>query len=201
MLGISLFVLVIVALFFLFRFKRQREIKAFMEAEYTAFVVEKNRSLADGSETPNASARVIGAAVENHENRNAEAGGSSESRVVYRKRDAVFDEVTRSLLITLYQVLDNGFQVLVKVPLADLVRSEQSDSRGNFTERAKVDFVICRKADLKVVCGIQLAGGGADSIAAIFRQVDLPFITLSVGSSYSADELKDMLHEILPAGE
>lgn len=204
MLGFSIFVVVIVALVFLFRLKRQKEITSFKDANFADFVdygAEKDGAGRSSEEITEIAASVIAASARTIENQNAGAvaGASVESEIVYRKRETVFDDVTRSFLQTLYQVLDNNFQVLVKVLVTDLVLSENSDKSIALVSKDRVDFVVCQKADFKVVCGIQLHGGAIDRISEIFNQVDIPFINLQVGVTYSSDELRAKLKGVLPA--
>jgi hypothetical protein len=199
MLGLSIFVIVLVTLIFLFRLKRQREIEAFKDADFSNFNPDNDRSATNSGEIEEITARAITAAARMTENPTAsDAPESPEAEIEYQKREAVFDDVTGALLLTLYQVLDNEFQVLVKVPVSDLIRSRNPAEMSVLLPGDKVDFVICQKADLKVVCGIQLGGGAVDSISAMFKEVGIPFITLGVGAAYSATELKDKLEGVLP---
>ena len=200
MLGFSIFVIVTATLVFLFRLKREREIEAFRDADFVDLVgfdadiegatADEVADIAAGVVAP--SARTIG-----HRNVN-EVPGSPGASVLYRKREAVFDDVTRTFLLTLYQLLGYDYQVLIKVPVTDLVRSRDPADVNVLSPSEKVDFVICRKTDLTVVCGVQLAGGAVDGIATIFDQVNIPFVTLSVGAAYSVDELRDKLEGLLP---
>jgi len=205
MLGLSIFIVIIAALVFLFRLKRRREVEAFKDANFADFVEsdpDKQGSGVSSGEISEIAASVIASSARTIENRKvSEAAASIEAGIVYQKREAVFDDVTRAFLLTLYQVLDNDFQVLVKVPVADLVRGRDANDMSVLPSNDKVDFVICRSADLKVVCGIQLHGGAVDSISAIFSQVEIPFVNLRVGVAYSADELKEKLEGVLPAGQ
>ena len=200
MLGLSIFIIIIATLIFLFRLKRQREVEAFKDSNFADFVefdADKDGSSSD--EITELAASVIATSARAIEDKQVnEASSSTEAGIVYLKREAVFDDVSRAFLLTLYQVLDNNFQVLVKVPVTDLVRSPDTAEKSVLTPNDKVDFVICRSTDLKVVCGIQLHGGSVDTIAAIFSQVEIPFLNLSVGVAYSADELAEKLEGVLP---
>ena len=80
----------------------------------------------------------------------------------------------------------------------DLVRSENPNVVNILLVNDRVDFVICDKTSLNMLCGIQLHDPAMERIKTVFDQVDIPLIELKVGATYSNAELKEILSGVLP---
>jgi len=203
MLGFLVFIIVIIVLVLLFRLQRRREIDSFKDANFADFVEfdgEQSSSVADPDEASEIAVNALAASARAIEQRETRADSKDHAEAaLYQKRDAIFDEVTRAFLLTLYEVLANNFQVLVHVPVAALVRNRRAEKGPVAAPGEEIDFVICRKTDLAVVCGIQLHTSAGDRIAEILKQVDIPLVNLKVGVDYSSDELAEELEGVLPA--
>jgi len=206
---VFIFVIVLIVMFYLFRLKRKREMAEFKDANFADFVeFEADKPTATGGEgaVTAIAANVISAAATSIEERSkpvAELMPTSKEK--FEMRDSLYDEVTRSFLTNLYRVLGDSYSVIPNIELSDLINAggEAGNPSGALSE--SIDFTICDKADLTVLCCIQLSGGSGKHLKKIFSQLGVPFIKLSVGASYSELEIKEYLQGIVtfagPAGQ
>jgi hypothetical protein len=195
------FVIVLIVMFYLFRLKRKREMAEFKEANFADFVEfeadQPKTSGGDDAVTEIAASVISAAATTIDERNNPVVDLASTSNETFQLRDSLYDEVTRSFLANLYRVLGDNYSVIPKLRLSDLINGGRESGKpfGVLTE--SIDFTICDKADLTVLCCIQLSGGSGEHLEKIFSQLGVPLLNLSVGVSYSELEIKDYLDGIV----
>lgn len=200
---------VIISVVYLFRWMRQREIDAFLEADMKAFHTFKVSQ--KESEAPDpilARAETYAAlnpgAVKPVRLESEEASDplllSSPDPTLHFLREQTFDEVTRNLLLQLLQIVPPDVVVLRDVPLSEFVRVAEG---GDYKLTSyRVAFLLCTADTLSVICGLQLkepvsALSGADFVKGVFNDIGRPLLELPVSNDVSAVELNDMLMPVL----
>lgn len=196
MTGFLVSTVIVVVAVLLLRYWRKREMEAFLETDLSVLDEFAEREKAtDGAGQRDVTANVV----------NMPAGNTSpatSSSPAYQLREEIFDDVHRSCLKALDQVIQEHHRVFVHVPLQDLVRSDPGESRDRL-QSSTLSFLLCDRNSLAVVCGIHLKGAGSSEVERhafveeVFRQIDKPLITLPMVTSFSALEVEESLAHIL----
>jgi hypothetical protein len=134
----------------------------------------------------------------------------------YEKQPALFTPAERAFLLILLQALPTAYQLFGKVRLADLIKPtdnlNESDRWRAFNKiSAKhVDFVICRRDDLRVVGAIELDDSSHQRpdrqardafVDAALAAAGLPILHVKVARHYPVPKLKQALAEKLGIDE
>lgn len=200
MTGFVIFAGVIAVMVIIFRHWRKREMEAFLETDLSVFEEFNIAGDSENADPDQIKALAIAANVVS-----MPVGADKENvpgASVFRVKDKAFDDVHRSCLQTLDQVIDERFRVFVHVPIQDLARSDEKEYQERLRGKT-LSFLVCDRDSLAVTCGIQIKGAGATEaeghafIEDVFRQIDKPLITLPMLTAYSSLELKESLGDVL----
>ena len=199
MTGFLIFAGVLVVVVLVFRHWRKREIEAFLAADMSAF----EGLGAIGEQLGPVDLPVTSGSREtNVVDMPADDKTVQSSSFGFHSRDTVFDDVYRSCLSTLEEVVGDNHRLYVHVPLVDLVRAEDAQHRRRL-EGETVSFAVCEKPGMSLVCGIQLKGAGHSELSRhafiqdVFRQIEKPLITLPMLTTYSPIEVGEKLRAVL----
>lgn len=134
--------------------------------------------------------------------------------LAFISRDILFTPAERSFLGVLEQALDTSYRVFGKVRLGDIVkpaggltRSKQTTARNRINQK-HVDFVICTATDLALVGVLELddkSHGREDRIERddfvnlVLMSANIPVVHFLAKRSYTVQEVRARLAEILPA--
>ncbi len=103
----------------------------------------------------------------------------------------------------LYEVAGKEFHVMAKVALSDLAIVKRGVDRALLEKVARehhhVDFVLCTRENMSVVCAIELQDLGSHELgpADLLQQVGIPVFKLPRKTSYSMPEIREMLTPFL----
>jgi len=133
----------------------------------------------------------------------------------YEPAKSLFSAAERSFLGVLDQAVGPGYRVLGKVRLADLAKVKgglnKSARQGalNRVAAKHLDFIVCRAADLSVVCAFELndrshasqrAQTRDDLVAQVCRTIGLPLVAVPAKQAYSVQEVREQfLAAVSPA--
>ena len=203
------FVLAIAGLVVLFRYLRQREIDAFLDADMGDFQTFKastqteskdpilSRAEAYAALNPNVVSLKPPAVSDGDEPNPA----SLPDPALYQLKARAFDEIKRHMLILLNAVSTEKFIVLNDVPLAEFVTCDKAGNESKL-QNTLVAFLVCDKRNMAVICGVQLKGAtSAEFIKGVFGDIGKPCIEFPLTTDVSEDEVRDQLDEILHASE
>jgi len=188
-----------------FGLKRRREIDAFLAAELSDFAVkegEENQELIEPSAWDET--RIVGQTAATPANV-VSIGTESQSEEIatFRPKNAVFDEVIRSFLQALEQVLDDQYRVFVNVPVKDFAREVEQGKMPAPALEKRVSFVICKKSSLSLVCGILLHDHSPRArhyswlLDSVFTQIGRPLLSFPVENDYSPLEIDEQLDKVM----
>ena len=176
------------AIVLLFRRLRAREIEAFKEADISMFEELKVQLQSSSDSSSNVIPLPVAAAEQ------AEAG--------YKLKPALFDEVHRRFYENLEDAVGKKYRILVDVPLAEFIRSDQAAERRRLRANS-VSFVLTPHHKLELVAAISLKGAGMDYqqkaglLKEVFRQIERPLIEFPMLNNISVQEIRDQLLERL----
>lgn len=140
------------------------------------------------------------------------AGGGSSINYPYVPAKSLFSAAERSFLNVLDQAVGAEHRVFGKVRVGDLAQPKSGLSRSarqgavNRIGSKHFDFIVCRAADLSVVCAIELndkshASKRAQASDAVKRNVckviGLPLFDVTTKRAYSVSELQERLASVL----
>ena len=98
-----------------------------------------------------------------------EKGQPSQEALPYQKADTLFSPAERSFHGVLHQAFGNNAIIFGKVRVADVVVPKAGLSRSarqkafNKISAKHFDFLLCDKADLSVICALELDDGSYNS--------------------------------------
>ncbi|GAA0179061.1 DUF2726 domain-containing protein [Clostridium sediminicola] len=134
-----------------------------------------------------------------------------QGKLPYAKRDDFLSNAELSFYKVLVQALQGEVIICTKVGLSDIffVKSKDlSEKATYFNKIAKkhVDFLLCRRDNLKPICGIELddsSHGRKDRIERdkfvneVFKVSNLPLIRFANRKAYQLNEIKEKLEPVL----
>ena len=209
--GLIIFIVVIAAIIYVFRYLRQREIDKFMDADMVDFQVFEVKNKQDEVSQDNGlHARAEAYAALNPDIVKIKPQADSAENaipayvpdpVLYELKGRAFDEITGNMLRQLAEVLPREIIVLTNVPLSDFVKSEAEGSEFKLSNN-RVAFLLCEVNDLAVICGIQLkdmttTGQGMEFIKSVFGDIARPLIEFPLSNDISSYEIKAQLDGVL----
>jgi hypothetical protein len=130
----------------------------------------------------------------------------------YVPAKALFSPAERSFLGVLDQAVGPGYRVFGKVRVADLalVKPGLSNSARqgalNRVGSKHVDFVVCRAADLSLVCAVELndkshaskrAQARDELLRNVCKAIALPLFAVPAKRAYSVQELREQLAAVI----
>ena len=133
-------------------------------------------------------------------------GQTSIAEKTYEAAPALLTPAERSFFGVLQQAVASDYQIFAKVRLADIVRPVRNPSRSgwrsafNRTIGKHVDFVVCDKANLKVVGVIELddsthkrfeRGIRDNLVDSALADAGIPILRVAARPSYSAAQIRD----------
>lgn len=139
---------------------------------------------------------------------------ASTSSFPYELQGPLFTPAERSFLCVLNSVLKDDVDVLGKVRVADILKPTKGLSRSDWQKAFNkisskhFDFVLCNKADLSVLCVIELNDKSHNSKKRKERDAFLeksceaallPLIQIPAKAGYSLDEIKKQLSPYVPS--
>ena len=154
--------------------------------------------LSPGSEKPTADRRAL------PELQNASTTG-------YAQHDSLLTPAERAFFGVLEQAVGDGFRIMAKVRIADVVKPQEGldrpSWRGAFSRiSAKhFDFLLVRAGDLSFVCAIELNDRSHGKflrrrrdawMETICDSARLPLVTFAARRSYSARELRETIFQV-----
>lgn len=130
----------------------------------------------------------------------------------YAKRDDFLSLAERSFFGVLQDAVQDKALVFCKVRVADILFVKSGLEKGErmkaFNRIAKkhVDFVICTKDDVSVLCAIELNDSSHNSssrqkrddfLVSAFDSANLPLIQMPAKKSYSINDIREQLKPII----
>ena len=187
-----------------FSIKRRREVNAFMAAELTDFVDTVADEEKEVVEPVWGEKRIVGQLEAIPENVVA-IGNEYQSADIatFEKKPALFDEVTRSFLTALDQVLGDQYRAFVNVPVKDFVKELQPGNVPSPSLEQCVSIVISKKTDLSLVCGILLHDHSPRArhqswlLDNVFTQIGKPLLSFPIENDYSPLEIDEQLDKVM----
>jgi hypothetical protein len=128
----------------------------------------------------------------------------------YQKADSLFSPAERSFLGVLERAVGDECKVLGKIRLADILSPSKGLSRSGWQKAfnriaAKhVDFALCAKDDLSLLCAIELDDNSHkkserksrdDFLEKALSAAAIPFIRFAVRASYNLQEVRSQIAE------
>jgi hypothetical protein len=129
----------------------------------------------------------------------------------YQKADSLFSPAERSFLGVLDGAIGDRCRVLGKVRLADVISPIRGLSKSDWQKAFNrigskhVDFVLCKKDDLSLVCAIELDDSSHkkgerktrdDFLEKALNASSVPFIRFAARVSYNVQEVKAKIAEV-----
>lgn len=139
---------------------------------------------------------------------------SESAETSYQLIDSVFTPAERSFYGVLKQCVDGETEILAKVRVADVLKPQRDVGKGawqaafNKISRKHFDFLLCRKSDLSVICGIELNDkshknkerrGRDNFLQLVCTSAKLPLVMINAQASYNISEIKQTLSVHIPA--
>jgi hypothetical protein len=128
----------------------------------------------------------------------------------YQKADSLFSPAERSFLGVLERAVGDKFKVLGKVRLADVIslisglsKSDRQKALNRIVSK-HVDFALCKKDDLSLICAIELDDSSHkksdrknrdDFLEKALNASSVPFIRFAARVSYNVQEVKAKIAE------
>ena len=189
-------VLVIVAIGYLLRYLRKREMDSFLDADMVEFQSFSQKRV-ESTEPDPLVARAQAA-------RNP-ATAPAPDPTLFRLKAIPFNEVARNMMILLEAIVPKNISVLVNVPLSEFARAET----GNDVKLSNtlVAYLVCESRDMSVICGLQhrdvgaIGDQGIDFVKNVFGDIGLPLLEFPLSNDISEDEIRDQLDPILAGRE
>lgn len=142
--------------------------------------------------------------------------GGGKIGLPYERAKALFSAAERSFLEALDQAVGPEYRVFGKVRVADLANVKPG--LGNAARQAAinriagkhVDFVVCRRNDLEVVCAVELNDSSHASrkaqerdtlLANVCRIIKLPLLTVPGQRAYEVQALREQFQSAVLAAE
>jgi hypothetical protein len=134
--------------------------------------------------------------------------GGKAAKHPYQKHIALFSPDDRVFYRTLKEAVGDEYEIFGKIRVADVVLPKKGASRNDarlaFSPIAgrRFDFVLCDKANLTVVCAIQLrdkanptkwADDQNNPLKTVCEAVGLPFVRCDIKADYSIGEIREKL--------
>jgi hypothetical protein len=131
--------------------------------------------------------------------------GAWTARKPYKLCDSLFTPAERNFYYALTKAVDDNQVVFGKVRVADLITvKRKGDRKRDFGDLAKiaqkhVDFCICNKSDLSVLCVLELNDRSHekrerierdDFLKRVFADVKLPIVWVPAKSTYDIQSIK-----------
>ena len=128
----------------------------------------------------------------------------------YQKADSLFSPAERSFLGVVERAVGDKCKVLGKVRLADIISPSKGLSRSDWQKAfnrigAKhVDFALCAKDDLSLICAIELDDSSHkktdrrtrdDFLERALSAAAIPFIRFTARASYNLQEVRSQIAE------
>jgi very-short-patch-repair endonuclease len=141
-------------------------------------------------------------------------GIDEQSEFSYRKLDVLFTPAERSFLGVLNQAIDEDTIVFGKVRVADVLAPQKGSTRSvwqkafNKISSKHFDFVLCSKADLSVLCAIELDDSSHNQskqkerdafIEGACKSANFPLIRFVAKATYTVNDIKKELSQYLPS--
>lgn len=135
----------------------------------------------------------------------------TENSFQYINRKKLMTPAERSFYGVLTQAVGNDIEIFSKVRLADIVSPENGLSRSDWQKAfnkisAKhIDFVLCAKNNLEILCAIELNDSSHNArsrtdrdglVETICRSAQVPFLTISAKASYNLEEVKKTISTV-----
>ena len=126
----------------------------------------------------------------------------------YKKQKTLFSPAERSFLGVLNQAIEDNAIIFGKVRVADVLTPVSGIPRNkwqalfNKISSKHFDFILCDKADLSILCAIELDDKSHNSKARKARDkflqsacasAKLPLIQIPAKSAYNIDEIRQLL--------
>lgn len=132
-------------------------------------------------------------------------GAATSGSLPYQSTNALFSATERSFLGILDRAVGSDYRVFGKVRVADVVAVKSGLSNSarqiavNRVAAKHLDFVVCRAADLSLVCAVELNDKSHSSqraqardqfVAQVCRTVGLPLLTVQAQRAYSVQDIQ-----------
>lgn len=205
-------VLVTLAIGYLLRFLRKREMDAFLDADMVGFQSSGQKKIESAEPDPlNARVQAYAALHPGVVTPDHSAPGdvdlplAAPDPTLFHLKTTPFNEVTRKMMILLEAIVPKNVSVLVNVPLSDFTRAETGNDAK--LSNTLVAYLVCESRDMSVICGLQHRDVGAsgdqgiDLVKNVFGDIGLPLLEFPLSNDISEDEIRDQLDPILASRE
>lgn len=134
----------------------------------------------------------------------------------YIKRGPLFTPAERSFLGVLNQAVDSKAQIFGKVRVADVMTTEKGltpsirQTAFNKISNKHFDYLLCDKADLTVLCAIELNDSSHNSektkkrdafLEGACKATNIPLVQIKAQATYNINEIKAELEKYLSSSE
>jgi hypothetical protein len=134
------------------------------------------------------------------------------NNIKYQKKETLFLPPEKLFFNALQTALANEYQLLAKISLADLVEFESNASTFATSSIAtqKVNFIVCDKSTLKLLCAIEVtdnfqqketSANSSSPLATICKNADIPLVSVTRQMKYDAQQLRAQILKILQAND
>ena len=139
-------------------------------------------------------------------------GGAAGDSLPYQSANALFSAAERSFLGVLDRAVGPDYRVFGKVRVADVAAVKPGLSNSarqvalNRVAAKHFDFVVCRAADLSLICAVELNDKSHSSrraqardhfVAQVCRTVGLPLLTVQAQRSYSVQDIQSQFASLV----
>jgi predicted nucleic-acid-binding Zn-ribbon protein len=203
MMGFIVFLGVVVGSFFGLRYLRRKEMEAFREADMSVFEEFDAERKEEAIDPIAIKAQSYLAATSKSAGSNVVALPSAETsqplKPVYKLRRELYTEVYRHFFKNLEEVTGGNYRIFVDVPLEEFIVVSQEKTGERILKGKTISYLLCSRADLVVVCGIQLRGAGPELnrhfefLKGLFLQIEKPLLDFPLVNNISKREIKEKL--------
>jgi hypothetical protein len=130
------------------------------------------------------------------------------SRSGFRREDFLFSAEERAFYFALKEAVGDDYEIFGKIPVIELISSREDEAnrgaRKTFEQVADrcFDFILCSKADLSIVCALELyehavsarrSRAPEDPLRPICDAAGLPLVRIEAGPFYDTNEIKQTI--------
>lgn len=138
--------------------------------------------------------------------------GSASIEYPYILNKTLFSPAERSFLGVLEQAIGDEYRIFGKVRVADVTSVKSLSNRAawqrafNRISAKHIDYVLCSKDELSIVCAIELDDHSHQKrkrqerdafLARLCQEISLPLLQIPAQRAYSANEIKVKLFEVI----
>jgi hypothetical protein len=134
------------------------------------------------------------------------------NNIKYQKKETLFSPPEKLFFNALQTALKGEYQLLAKISLADLVEFESNSAASALSSLAtqKINFIVCDKSTLKLLCAIEVTDSflqkeaeanststNSSTLATICKNAQIPLVSVTRQMKYDAQQLRAQLLKMI----